>query len=362
MYAIFDLLYLDGHSLIELPYRERRERLEALNLSGTGLARARRPPRRGQAAARGHRQAGPRGDRGQAPGLPLRARPAQRQLAEDQAHPAPGARDRRLDPGRGPAHRADRGAAHGLLRGRRVRLRRAGRHRLHREDARRSSGERLEPLRRDTSPFDRAPEAARARRCSSSRSWWPRSSCASGRPSGSCARRRSRACARTSRRARCGSRSSARTRPSAPDGSELDPSSPEALFDEVERLPEGALLVITEGRELKITNWDKVLYPQTGFTKGDLVALLRARRTARAPAPARPAADAQALPERRRPAVLLREAVALAPPRVGPDRADRRHQLHARPGPAHADLAGQPGRRRAAHLAVAGRPDPSGRR
>ena len=28
----------------------------------------------------------------------------------------------------------------------------------------------------------------------------------------------------------------------------------------------------TEGRELKITNWDKVLYPQTGFTKGDLVA------------------------------------------------------------------------------------------
>ncbi len=34
MYAIFDLLYLDGHSLIELPYRERRERLESLELSG----------------------------------------------------------------------------------------------------------------------------------------------------------------------------------------------------------------------------------------------------------------------------------------------------------------------------------------
>ena len=28
----------------------------------------------------------------------------------------------------------------------------------------------------------------------------------------------------------------------------------------------------TEGRQLRITNWDKVLYPETGFTKGDLIA------------------------------------------------------------------------------------------
>ena len=33
-YAIFDLLWLDGHSLIELPYVERRERLAALELDG----------------------------------------------------------------------------------------------------------------------------------------------------------------------------------------------------------------------------------------------------------------------------------------------------------------------------------------
>ena len=51
-----------------------------------------------------------------------------------------------------------------------------------------------------------------------------------------------------------------------------DPNSPEALFDEVERLPEGTLAVVTEGRRLKITNWDKVLYPEAGFTKGDLIA------------------------------------------------------------------------------------------
>ena len=34
VYAIFDLLYLDGHSLMEQPYAERRVALEELNLSG----------------------------------------------------------------------------------------------------------------------------------------------------------------------------------------------------------------------------------------------------------------------------------------------------------------------------------------
>ena len=41
VYAIFDLLYLDGHALMELPYAQRRERLEALELSRAGVARAR---------------------------------------------------------------------------------------------------------------------------------------------------------------------------------------------------------------------------------------------------------------------------------------------------------------------------------
>ena len=30
--------------------------------------------------------------------------------------------------------------------------------------------------------------------------------------------------------------------------------------------------MVVDGRTLKITNWDKVLYPETGFTKGDLIA------------------------------------------------------------------------------------------
>ncbi len=47
---------------------------------------------------------------------------------------------------------------------------------------------------------------------------------------------------------------------------------PEELFDDVTRRPDGALAVTVDGRALKLTNWDKVLYPETGFTKGDLIA------------------------------------------------------------------------------------------
>jgi bifunctional non-homologous end joining protein LigD len=50
-----------------------------------------------------------------------------------------------------------------------------------------------------------------------------------------------------------------------------DPNTPEALFESVERLPDAALAVSIAGRALKLTNWDKVLFPQTGFTKGDLI-------------------------------------------------------------------------------------------
>ncbi|MDQ6730420.1 MAG: DNA ligase D [Actinomycetota bacterium] len=47
---------------------------------------------------------------------------------------------------------------------------------------------------------------------------------------------------------------------------------PEDLFEEVSPLPDGGLAVLIEGRRLKLSNWDKVLFPQTGFTKGDLIA------------------------------------------------------------------------------------------
>ena len=59
--------------------------------------------------------------------------------------------------------------------------------------------------------------------------------------------------------------------PPAADDDEPAERTPDSLFDEVERLPDGALAVLTEGRRLKLTNWDKVLFPETGFTKGDLI-------------------------------------------------------------------------------------------
>ncbi|HEY2258874.1 MAG TPA: DNA ligase D [Solirubrobacteraceae bacterium] len=56
------------------------------------------------------------------------------------------------------------------------------------------------------------------------------------------------------------------------DAAGEDPRSPKALFDSVQSLPDGALAVTLDGRSLKVSNWDKVLYPEAGFTKGDLIA------------------------------------------------------------------------------------------
>jgi len=53
-----------------------------------------------------------------------------------------------------------------------------------------------------------------------------------------------------------------------------DPRAPEAVFEAVRRLGgrDDAFEAQIEGRTLRVTNWDKVLFPQTGFTKGDLIA------------------------------------------------------------------------------------------
>ena len=87
--------------------------------------------------------------------------------------------------------------------------------------------------------------------------------------------------------------------------------------------------------------------------------LLRANRPGAAASPARPPADAEALPRRRRGPVLLREAMPLAPARLGtdggglepPQRAQ--HRLLPRQRRADARVAREPRRHRAAHLARA---------
>ena len=108
----------------------------------------------------------------------------------------------------------------------------------------------LRPLERDDvavrARCRRCRASARATSSGSSRSSSPRSSSPSGRTTASCARRRSRGCARTSRRRRCARRSRCRTRSGRASAS------------------------------LKLSNLDKVFWPDEGITKGDLLAYYRA--------------------------------------------------------------------------------------
>ena len=46
---------------------------------------------------------------------------------------------------------------------------------------------------------------------------------------------------------------------------------PSDLFDDWEEFRDGGRRVVLDGRELRFSNWDKVLFPATGFTKGDLI-------------------------------------------------------------------------------------------
>ena len=70
VYMIFDLLWLDGHSMMGLPYEERRARLAELALSGPAWQAPAHHVGDGPALLRPHRRPGPRGRRRQAPGLP----------------------------------------------------------------------------------------------------------------------------------------------------------------------------------------------------------------------------------------------------------------------------------------------------
>jgi bifunctional non-homologous end joining protein LigD len=271
MYAIFDLLYLDGHSLIELPYRERRARLESLNLSGPAWRVPANHPGEGTLLLAATAKQGLEGivakrldcryEPGRRTGNWLKIKHTMRQeLVVGGWIPGEGRRTSRIgallmgyfEDGKFVyAGRVGTGFTEKTL------------------DELRG---RLEPLRRDTTPFDKAPKLPREAMFVEPtlvaeielREWT--------------AERIMRAPSFKGLREDKSPREVrievlGEDAPSETAGAQNgDPSSPEALFDEVERLSEGALLVSTEGRELKISNWEKVLYPQTGFTKGDLVA------------------------------------------------------------------------------------------
>ena len=121
--------------------------------------------------------------------------------------------------------------------------------------------------------------------------------------------------------------------------------------------------VEVDGRELKLTNLDKVLYPEAGFTKGEVVDYYAKVGGDDGPPPERPRGDPAPLPRRRRrPRLrLLREALPQAPAEMGEDDATvragperRQHRLLRLRRPADPDLDGAAGGDRAAPLALAG--------
>jgi len=300
VYAIFDLLYLDGHSLMDLPYRERRSRLDALELHGPAWRVPAAHPGEGTrllAATGAQGLEGIVAKRLDSRYEPGRRTPAwvkikhtlRQELVIGGWMPGEGRRTERIgallmgyyaDGGLRYAGRVGTGFTEAAL-----------------DDLAR----RLAPLRRTASPFSSGPQPPRQAVFAQPRlvaevefrEWTadgvmrapsfkglrddrdPRGVVLeSGAEDG-------RAVTVGGERDRgavtlggLGDRGAA----AAQDGRErarppgLAPDLPEALFDEVQQLPEGSLAVVIDGRALKLSNWDKVLFPQTGFTKGDLIA------------------------------------------------------------------------------------------
>lgn len=250
VYAIFDLLYLDGRILIDAPYEERRELLESLRLSG--------PAWRVPAAYRGEgrrlleatarqglegviaKRLGSRYEPGRRSGSWLKIKHTLRQeLVIGGWLPGEGWRTDRI------------GA---LLMGHRQdgTLVYAGRVGTGFAEATLDElAVRLAPLRRSSSPFGRGPKLPRNVQFVEPRLLAEVEFCEWTEDGVMRAP------------AFKGLRDEGPARKVALES--------ERLFERVERLPDGARLVVVDGREIKVSNWDKVLFPRSGFTKGDLV-------------------------------------------------------------------------------------------
>ncbi|MGH2857297.1 MAG: DNA ligase D, partial [Solirubrobacteraceae bacterium] len=258
VYAIFDILYLDGRSLMGLPYEQRRRRLEELELSGEGWRVPAAHLGRGRALLDATEAQGLEGV--VAKRLDSRYEPGRRSASWRKIKHV-----NRQElviggwlPGEG--RRTERIGA--LLMGARDEpggeLRYAGRVGTGFADSTLELlGERLAGLRRASSPFADAPKLPRNAQFVEPelvaeiefREWTGDGVM------------------------RAPSFKGLRDdKPPAQVVRETAHPQPEDLFDEVQRLPDGGLTAVVDGRPLKLSNWDKVLFPRAGFTKGDLIA------------------------------------------------------------------------------------------
>ncbi len=276
VYAMFDLLYLDGHSLMGLPYRERRSRLEGLGLGGRAWRVPGAHPGRGAAllAATGTqglegvvaKRLDSRYEPGRRPGTWLKVKHTLRQdLVIGGWLPGEGRRTERIG-----------ALLMGYYEGGSFIY--AGRVGTGFTDRVLTDlGKRLQPLARETSPFANAPKLPRnavfVEPCLVAeielREWTEDGVMRAPSYKGLREDKTPREVVLEGD----APREVVLEGDGAPAEEPLaEEDSPEALFDEVERLPEGALAILTDGRRLKLSNWDKVLFPQTGFTKGELIA------------------------------------------------------------------------------------------